>query len=146
MQKSDYILLLKNTIKEKNINFLQVLQKFLIDLFIKIIVPYLQHFIPLLCADILIFIVTIAVVFAVGRMLLLTKSDRLKNSFALITLLGLNWYINLYQAHTIINVTDMVIHSSIGILLYVLIGFKLYDRVDSFLDKHFGKDKIRRKK
>jgi hypothetical protein len=35
----------------------------------------------------------------------------------------------------------MVIHSSIGVLFYVLIGFKLFDRVDNFLDKRFGKDK-----
>ena len=41
---------------------------------------------------------------------------------------------------------NIVIHSSIDVLLYVLIGFRLFDRVDDFLDKHFGKDKRRKNK
>lgn len=127
-------------------DFLAIVWTFLTNLFLKTIVPYLQHFIPLLFADCLIFIITMAVVYAIGRVLMVTKSDRIKNSFALLSILFLNWWISLSQTQTITNISDMVVHSSIGILVYVLLGFRLYDRVDSWLDKHFGKDKVRKVK
>jgi len=121
-------------------DFLTILWKSIADIFLNKIVPYLQHFVPLLLIDGLIFIITMAVVYAIGRMLMVTKSDRIKNSLALISILFLNWWINLYKVQTIETISDMVIHCSIGILLYVLLGFRLYDRVDNFLDKHFAKD------
>lgn len=108
------------------------------------IVPTLQQFTIALLADIVIFIVVMAVVYAIGRMLELTTSDRIKNSIALITIIGLNYFQN-YKNELSYAIFNIVIHSSIGILLYVLIGFRLFDRVDDFLDKHFGKDKRRKK-
>lgn len=136
-----------STTKEININdFLNIVWKFITDVFLKTIVPYLQHFIPLLLIDVLTFLITMAVVYAIGRMLMVTKSDRIKNTIALLCILALNWWICLYNIQTVETITDMVIHSSIGILLYVLLGFKLFDRVDTWLDTHFAKDKTRRKK
>ena len=113
------------------------------DEFNKILIQYLQKFLPLLISDVIIFIITMATVYSIGRMLLLTKSDRIKNSIALLVILGCNYYIQL-QTINKETIISMVVHCSIGILLYVLLGFRLFDRVDSFLDKRFGKD--RRKK
>ena len=120
----------------------------MVDFILKLlepIMPTLQQFITSLLSDIVIFFVTMSVVYTFGRMLLLTKSDRVKNSIALVTIVGLNIFQH-YQNELYYVVFNSVIHSSIGILLYVLIGFKLFVRMDDFLDKHFGKDKIKRKK
>ena len=112
--------------------------------FYRLVQPYLVKFFPSLISDVVIFIITMAIVYCVGRMLLLTKSDKIKNSIALVSILACNYYTQL-QTINQESIINMVVHSSIGILLYVLLGFRLFDRVDSFLDKHFGKDKIRRK-
>lgn len=109
------------------------------------IVPTLQQFVVALLSDIVIFMIVMAVVYVIGRMLELTTSDRIKNFIALLTIVGLNYFQN-YKNELSYAIFNIVVHSSIGILLYVLIGFRLFDRVDDFLDKHFGKDKGRKKR
>lgn len=111
--------------------------------FLNLFLPYIKQFIPNLINDVLIFIITMAFVYSIGRLFMLTNSDRIKNSLAFFAMLGCNYF--LYQPITVKAVVPVVIHMSICVLLYVLIGFKLYDRVDSFLDTHFGKDKRKRK-
>jgi len=110
--------------------------------FINLFLPYVKQFIPNLINDILIFVVTMAFVYSIGRLFMLTNSDRIKNSLAFLAMLGCNYF--LYKPITVETVVPVVIHMSICVLLYVLIGFKLYDRVDNFLDKHFGKDRKRK--
>ena len=112
--------------------------------FEKLILPYIKQFIPDLLNDCVIFIITMAFVYSIGRMFLLTTSYRIKNSLAFITMLGCNYF--LYRPSTIETAIPVIVHMSICVLLYVLIGFKLYDRVDSFLDKHFGKDRISKRR
>lgn len=72
-------------------DFLSVLWRAISDLFIKVVLPYLQHFVPLVLVDVAIFMITMALVFSIGRMLMITKSDRIKNTLALICILFLNW-------------------------------------------------------
>jgi hypothetical protein len=36
------------------------------------------------------------------------------------------------------------VYVSCTIILYVLFGFKLYDRFNDFMDRHFGKDRPER--
>lgn len=118
------------------------------DLIYKIlepIIPTMQQFVVSFLSDIVIFVIVMAIIYAIGRMLELTASDRIKNSIALITIIGLNYFQN-YKNELSYAIFNTVIHSSIGILLYVLIGFRLFDRVDDFLDKHFGKDRGRKNK
>jgi len=118
------------------------------DLIYKIlepIIPTFQQFAVALLSDIVIFMVVMAIIYTIGQMLELTTSDRIKNSIALLTIIGLNYFQN-YKNELSYAIFNIVIHSSIGVLLYVLIGFRLFDRVDDFLDKHFGKDRGRKNK
>ena len=118
------------------------------DLIYKIlepIIPTFQQFAVALLSDIVIFMVVMAIIYTIGQMLELTTSDRIKNSIALFTIIGLNYFQN-YKNELSYAIFNIVIHSSIDVLLYVLIGFRLFDRVDDFLDKHFGKDRGRKKK
>lgn len=109
------------------------------------IIPTLQGLSTYLFKDILTFLITMAVVYIVGRMLMLTKSDRVKNSIALLVIIGLN-YFTFRDCKLLEMIFNIALHSSICVLLYVLIGFNLFDRVDNFLDRHFGKDKGIKKK
>jgi hypothetical protein len=117
--------------------------KEILFIIIEPLIPLLQQFSVLLVVDIIIFIIVMAVIYSIGRMLMLTNSDRIKNLIALVIIISSNYYfLSLNSINSII--INTIIHSSIGILLYVLIGFRLFDRVDDFLDTHFGKDKKRK--
>lgn len=93
---------------------------------------------------VLTFIVALGAVFLFGRMLGLVGSDRAKNAVAL-AVMSIVYAVNFL----VVDIKSDPIHRAwIGavylfstIILYVLIGFKLYDRMDDFLDRHFGKDK-----
>jgi len=90
-----------------------------------------------------IFIPTQAMVYIFGRMLGILKTDRTKNTLALITSMtfsGAYVHLNIPYDTTIQFVWFWVHWLSWGILWYVLIGFKLANRMDHLLDKKFADD------
>ena len=95
-----------------------------------------------------IFSITMGIVYTFGRILSIVKNNVHKNMIALISIISLNIFYSLY----IIPISGLIaifwtvlLYSSICILLYVLVGFNLYSRADSFLDLKIGKDKPSRK-
>jgi uncharacterized membrane protein YfcA len=87
------------------------------------------------------FIFGIFFVYLLGRALNIIKSDRAKNLTALIVITGSSIYTSIlyFDNNKIIYETMIVI--ALSYIVYVLLGFKLYDRIDSFLDKKIGEDK-----
>ncbi len=95
-----------------------------------------------------IFLPTITIVYIVGKALDLAHTDVVKNSIAILFAFIISFLQHLY-INNILDLTlltyrdfyEIFYYGCIGILLYILIGFKLYPRVDAWLDKHFAKDK-----
>ncbi len=87
--------------------------------------------------------IALAVVYALGRMLELVNSNRARNLIALVIMLGANYLYasNILGIHGTDLILDCVIYSTEAIILYVVVGFSLYDRMDAFLDKKLGPDK-----
>lgn len=94
-------------------------------------------------AGLSIYIKTQAFVYISGRMLEILNKNRARNLFALImTLLftaGHMYYIK-FDNQTFAFVWEFLDWFSMAILFYVLIGFKLFNRIDNVLDKNIGKD------
>ena len=87
-----------------------------------------------------VFIPTMAWVYLFGRMLNIAKKDETKNLVAFLSIifsLAFNALFNEYY--------DWYFIGSVSVVIYVLLGFNLYSRVDSFLDK-FAKNKEERRK
>jgi Kef-type K+ transport system membrane component KefB len=97
-----------------------------------------------------IFMSGLGVVYIMGRMLELEKQDRVKNITAFIIMLIVTVLILLLRhgldyrewepTQIIWIILEFIGFLSTSTLLYVLIGWRLYDRVDSFLDEKFGQD------
>jgi len=91
-----------------------------------------------------IYIPTQAIVYIFGRMLDITRTDRSRNLVALIStgLFSLGYVYMKKEFPTIPEYVWEFFHwFSMGVLLYVLIGFRLFSRVDTFLDKKVSKDR-----
>lgn len=90
-----------------------------------------------------IFVVAIGYVWASGRMLGFTKTHRAKNVVGLVVIVvasffevwfNLEWE-DYSQLAWLVN-----LHACGGIIAYVALGFRLYDRADNFLDAKFARD------
>jgi len=90
------------------------------------------------------FLMAMASVYLFGRMLNLVKAPGAKNGLAVITMViayGLYFSCLASSTETLAAmVWRGMLYLSISIVLYTLIGFRLYDRVDAFLDKKIGPD------
>jgi len=87
--------------------------------------------------------ISLSMVYLFGRMLELIHGFRVKNLLAFFSIVVLNifysWYF--YETQTPIEFFwEVSVFSSFCILVYVLVGFKLYDRVDHLLDKKIADD------
>lgn len=104
---------------------------------------FLQVFFELLTKGFYVFLPMLASVYIMGRMLGFINSNRGRNFVALIIMFPSSWLVaNLfYEYYTIITMLgDIVFFGSVSILLYVLVGFKLFPRIDNLLDKKIGSD------
>lgn len=92
-----------------------------------------------------VFIPTMAMVYLFGRMLEITKSNRIKNLIAFCTIFISSFLITIFKTNELFwDIWNMYFLGCIGILFYVLVGFTLYARVDAFFDK-FAIDRKERK-
>jgi uncharacterized membrane protein len=97
---------------------------------------------------ILAFIISLGSVYLFGRMLEIVKSNRGRNVVAFLAMVAV--YVFYYEmidnkSPVVDRVWRGVIYVSCSIILYVLVGFKLYDRFDDFMDRRFGRDKAGRR-
>ena len=91
-----------------------------------------------------IFIVALGFVYILGRMLGILNTPRSKNAFAFFMMIMLSyWSILIYDTSIIVNEWEVywrtLVYTAIASILYVLIGFDLYDRFNAFSDKKFVK-------
>ncbi len=86
----------------------------------------------------LVFLGSLGNVYLMGRMLNVVKTNTQKNTIAILTMI-ISYAIYFYNFGVSLSLFQKIwtafIYCSISIILYVLIGFKLYDRVDHLLDK-----------
>jgi hypothetical protein len=100
-----------------------------------------------LARGVVIFIIAMGAVYLFGRMVGLVKTDKQKNTVAITTMLPATYLVmSYYQPELILLdspikfIYTFLIYLCFSILLYVLIGFKLYKRVDNLLDKKVAED------
>lgn len=87
----------------------------------------------------------LGVVYIFGRMLEVLNSDRARNGIALLTAFPTSWWLaRIYDMDIVLSPEELwwrvILYALIGCVLYVLVGFKLFDRVDHFFDKRFAPD------
>lgn len=108
-----------------------------------------QVILDLLYSGFWIFVPTQALVYLLGRMLNILKTDLTKNILATIATIAFS-YLYIRVNITYIDLFSLIyvwIHwASMGILWYVLIGFKLYVRLDHLQDKKIADDDEPKKK
>lgn len=96
----------------------------------------------------MLFIPVQVMVYIWGRMLGLLNTDRARNGLAIGMSIGVSYaYLSLYgEPLTFPFFLWKVFYTTCCTLLfYVLVGFKLYDRVDHLLDEKIADDKPKRK-
>ena len=98
-----------------------------------------------------IFVLALAVVYLLGRMLELIKSNRSKNTVAfLIMVMASYWSVFIYDVDLVVSVQEIywrgLIYVAIAVVFYVLLGFDLFDRFNSWCDRKFGDNDIKKKK
>ncbi|MGD9678092.1 MAG: hypothetical protein AB7V16_06980 [Vulcanibacillus sp.] len=97
----------------------------------------------------IIFIISLASVYLLGRMLNIVMKPNHKNSIAFIVMvISYIFYFHFIKTNFTLyeSIWYSVIYCALSIIFYVLFGFKLYDRVDNFLDKKLPDTKEKRKK
>lgn len=101
----------------------------------------------LLCTSIAVFIPTMAVVYLFGKMLGIVRTPRIKNFIAFISDLLFSFFYDFcingkWTCVDYKRIWSLVLIIGFVILIYVLVGFRLFTRVDSLLDKKIGEDNI----
>ena len=97
-----------------------------------------------------IFMVTLGIVYMLGRMLEIIQSDRGRNAVAIFLSFSLSfWSVYAFDFKSINSLHELawlvLSYASGAVILFVLIGWRLFPRVNSFLDSRFAPDKSRRK-
>ena len=85
-----------------------------------------------------IFVPTMGIVYTMGKMLDFVRTDRAKNSVALFSIIFIatfRYYVFDNLVFTPIVIWNLSFDIFVAILYYVLLGFKLYTRIDTLLDK-----------
>lgn len=90
----------------------------------------------------LVFLISLGSVYLFGRMFNVVKSNTRKNVLAFIVMTLC--YVFYFYFLSSLNIYDRIwfglIYLALSIIFYTLIGFKLYTRVDNFLDKKLASD------
>lgn len=86
-----------------------------------------------------VFLFSLGVVYILGRMLEILKQYRTKNFIALVCMVGSSYFLSwTYDVPTMSGVeayARAVMYVAVAAIFYVLIGFDLYDRFNSWSDR-----------
>lgn len=91
---------------------------------------------------------SLGLVYIMGRLLPILKSDNSKNILALLAMIGISWFTGLPITEGLelqYIIWDVGLYTTLSSIVYVTICWKLYDRMDSFLDRKLGENKIPKK-
>ncbi len=113
-----------------------------------IVYPFLIDYFPIIMQVVIravvLMIMGLGAVYIVGRMLEIVTTARTKNIVALLVMTLLSyWSVLIYDNDILIHEWEMYWRSGLYVMLasilYVLVGFDLYVRFNSFCDRKFGK-------
>ena len=89
---------------------------------------------------------SLGLVYILGRMIPIFKTDNSKNILALTSMIFISWFTGANFAEELEYVIwDISLYTTLSSIIYVTICWKLYDRIDSFLDKKMGENKEKKK-
>lgn len=119
-----------------------------LDKLLPIIIDFLFNLILRLLSTVITFAFTMATVYAFGRMLEAAKTNKSRNTIALIVIIISSYFTSSSLTLSVNRgiILNTLFTIALSILAYVLIGFTLFSRVDNFFDKHFASDKPRVKR
>jgi len=109
----------------------------------------LQEYIPFFLygavRSLVIFTISLGVVYIFGRQLELVNSDRGKNLLSILVAFPLSyWSILIYDMGVIVHPLEVywrtLVYGTGSSILFVLLGWRLFDRVDHLLDKKIAPD------
>lgn len=86
----------------------------------------------------LVMLISLAFVYAFGRMLNITKKAVSKNLVALIVICSsyfFYFYAMVKNMDLFTKIWTGLLYGALSIIFYVTLGFKFFDRIDNFLDK-----------
>jgi len=86
----------------------------------------------------LVMLISLAMVYISGRMLNITKKQTSRNLIALVSICSCYAFYFIYMVKNVSianKIWSSLTYGALSIIFYVTIGFKLFDRVDVFLDK-----------
>lgn len=113
-------------------------------------VDSLQEYIPFFLYGavraLVIFIISLGVVYIFGRQLELVNSNRGKNLISILVAFPLAyWSILIYDLELLVHPWEVywrtLVYGAGSSILFVLLGWRLFDRVDYLLDKKVAPDK-----
>jgi len=113
----------------------------------EIVIAFKDLIIPNLCFIgrlILIPFLTLGLVYTLGRLAPLLKTDNSKNNLALFAIILFSYMTGRPDIQTYLIVDqlwEVSIYTLLSVIIYVTVCWKLYDRMDSFLDNKLGEDK-----
>lgn len=119
---------------------------------------YFAQYFPILERILVIVLCTLGVVYMSGRLLFTKLEDKGKNIIAFVALIVFGFLITLvYDYDTLINdgrnkviflkyLLDSVLYVTGSAVGYILIGWRLFNRISAFLDRKVGKGTRRKNK
>ena len=90
-----------------------------------------------------IFIITLGIIYILGRMLNILKGDTSRN-FVAVTMISVLSYLSIVAFDDTSDITNviwrMLVYIAVSCILFVIIGFDFFNRANSWLDSHFAVD------
>lgn len=117
----------------------------------------LTKYLPLIARILLIVFASLGVVYMSGRLLFTKLQDKGKNNIAFFSLIFFAFLVNFVYSYPSLAVegvskliwikylSDSLLYTTVSAVFYVVLGWRFYSRVDSYLDKKFGKDNKKKK-
>ncbi len=102
-----------------------------------------ESFLSVFSRIIIVMFSALGTVYVFGRMLGVIKSDVFRNILAVLSIFGFHYFYTRYikaEDRLPVILYETLAYGNMTVVLYVLFGWRLFGRIDSFLNKHFGKD------
>lgn len=109
---------------------------------------YFIDYLPLIVhagvRGIVVFVLSLGIVYIIGRMFDLVHGYRAKNLIALVSMIIFSWWsIQIYDQDILVSPQEIywrvLIYTALASIFYVLVGFSLFDRFNAWMDKKFVK-------
>jgi len=114
--------------------------------FLNLFGDYILANLPLIWRLFIIPFMSLGLVYTLGKLIPLFKTDNSKNVFALISMIGISYTTSILfiqDLELFYRVWDVAVHTLLSVIIYINVCWKLYSRMDSFFDRKIGVDKFK---